>query len=90
MSTPNGAEASNVIETLVAHFFYPKEIPVLRVQTFVTSLVLLATLALTGQAVAQTQLPADLTDKIDKVATDTLARTRQRARYPRHRGGRPP
>ena len=67
MSAPNGAAASNVIETLVAHFFYHKEIPVLRVQTSVTSLVLLAILALTGQAVAQSQLPADLTDKIDKV-----------------------
>src|SRR2546423_14156943 len=31
--------------------------------------------ACANQAVAQTQLPADLTDKIDKVATDTLART---------------
>src|SRR5213596_1696806 len=27
------------------------------------------------QAIAQTQLPADLTEKIDKVATDTLTRT---------------
>src|SRR3989454_10253470 len=38
---------------------------------FVLSFVALATLP----AHAQTQLPSDLTDKIDKVATDTLART---------------
>lgn len=29
----------------------------------------------TSEAIAQTQLPVDLTEKIDKVATDTLART---------------
>ncbi|HYW70440.1 MAG TPA: hypothetical protein VE961_05370, partial [Pyrinomonadaceae bacterium] len=36
--------------------------------------IVLTILALTGSAYAQT-LPADLTEKIDKVVTDTLART---------------
>ena len=38
-------------------------------------LTLIVVLACTSFVAAQTQLPADLTEKIDKVATDTLART---------------
>jgi D-alanyl-D-alanine carboxypeptidase len=45
------------------------------VRGFVYRSVLTVVSVSSTQVIAQTQLPADLTDKIDKVATDTLART---------------
>src|ERR1044071_6765956 len=46
------------------------------VRGFACSLVISAIIGLVGiPSHAQTQLPADLIEKIDKVATDTLART---------------
>src|SRR5213082_2150137 len=53
-----------------------KEATLRRPKGLITSVFVLGFVALaTLPAHAQTQLPADLTDKIDKVATDTLART---------------
>src|SRR5437667_10067195 len=53
-----------------------KEATLRRLKGLITSVFVLGFVALaTLPAHAQTQLPADLTDKIDKVATDTLART---------------
>src|SRR5256714_11184011 len=46
----------------------------MRLSRFIASYFALVVFAAVGTS-AQTQLPADLTDKIDKVATDTLART---------------
>jgi CubicO group peptidase (beta-lactamase class C family) len=44
-----------------------------QIRTFLTLILFVASISLVARA--QTQLPADLIEKIDKVATDTLART---------------
>src|SRR5256714_7325895 len=46
----------------------------MRLSRFIASYFALVVVAAVSTS-AQTQLPADLTDKIDKVATDTLAKT---------------
>src|SRR5438132_160125 len=53
-----------------------KEIPVVRLKTLIRSFFIFTIVAFaTSPANAQTQLPADLIEKIDKVATDALTRT---------------
>src|SRR5438309_5160161 len=53
-----------------------KEIPVVRLKTLIRSFFIFTIVAFaTSPANAQTQLPADLIEKIDRVATDTLVRT---------------
>src|SRR5438309_5741990 len=53
-----------------------KEIPVVRLKTLIRSFFIFTIVAFaTSYANTQTQLPADLIEKIDKVATDALTRT---------------
>src|SRR5437879_7113397 len=53
-----------------------KEIPVVRLKTLIRSFFISTIVAFaTSPANAQTQLPADSIEKIDKVATDALTRT---------------